>query len=239
MRRSSYKRLRKKRVLIGLVILVTVITLVPSALTALGTSLIVEDGLQHARAIVVFGGHLPFRAMEAAALYRQGWALEIWLTRGGVHPEDLALERLGIERTPEHVYSRQVLIRLGVPERAIRLLDGKTQNTAEEVQAVAKELYASGGERVILVTSKYHARRVKYVWRRLVGSRPEAIIRYTSNDPFQPTEWWRNTTDAMSVSREWFGLLNAWAGFPIKSEISKPNDGHTFANNNVERERAP
>jgi hypothetical protein len=30
--------------------------------------------------------------------------------------------------------------------------------------------------------------------------------------------WWRHTGDAMAVSREIFGIANAWAGFPVKSE---------------------
>jgi hypothetical protein len=57
---------------------------------------------------------------------------------------------------------------------------------------------------------EYRGRRVLLV--------PEAIVRYTPDDPFQPDRWWRNTADAMAVSREWFGLLNAWSGFPVKSE---------------------
>ena len=74
------------------------------------------------------------------------------------------------------------------------------------------------GGRVILITSKYHTRRVKVVWRALAGNRLEAIVRFAADDPFEPRRWWRNTADALSVSREWFGLLNTWAGFPIKSE---------------------
>lgn len=91
-------------------------------------------------------------------------------------------------------------------------------NTAEEVRTVASELNARGGGRVILITSKYHTRRVKVLWQKLVGNRPESIVRYTPDDPFQPDRWWRNAFDASSVTHEWFGLLNAWAGFPIKSE---------------------
>ncbi len=208
----------KKRALIAVVCLAVLLVLASLALTAAGTSLVVEDPLQNARAVVVFGGQVPFRAMEAAAIYRDGWTREVWLTQGGVYAEDLALARLGIARPPEHEYSRQVLEHLGVPGHAIRLIEGQTQNTADEVRAIAKELKASGGDRIILITSKYHARRVKFIWHAFVGDHPEAIVRYTPDDPFQPQRWWRNTEDAMSVSREWFGLLNAWAGFPIKSE---------------------
>jgi uncharacterized SAM-binding protein YcdF (DUF218 family) len=208
----------KKRVLVGIAFLAAAFALALLALTAAGKWLVVADPLQHARSVVVFGGHVPFRAMEAAAIYNQGWAHEVWLTQGGVFVEDLELARLGIERTPEHVYSRQVLERRGVPAAAIRLLPERDVNTADEVRAVARELKAAGGDRVILITSKYHARRVKVIWHSLVGDRPEAIVRYTPDDPFVPSRWWGSTADAMAVSREWFGLLNAWAGFPVKSE---------------------
>ncbi len=177
-----------------------------------------KDPLQRASAIVVFGGHLPFRAMEAAEIYKKGFAREVWLSQGGVFPEDLALARLNIERLPEFAYNRQVLQRLSVPAEAIRLLEPRTQNTAEEVRVVAHELQVTGAARVILITSKYHARRVKVLWHALVGNRYEATVRFTSSDPFDPDRWWRNTADAMAVSRECFGLLNAWAGFPVKSE---------------------
>jgi hypothetical protein len=89
---------------------------------------------------------------------------------------------------------------------------------AKDVRTIARELKARGGDRVILITSKYHARRVKVLWRILTGQSAKAIVRYAPDDPFQPDRWWRNTGDAMSVTRELFGLMNAWAGFPVKSE---------------------
>jgi uncharacterized SAM-binding protein YcdF (DUF218 family) len=135
-----------------------------------------------------------------------------------VYEEDLALARLGIDRPPEHIYSRRVLVALGVPSDAIRVVADRNRNTADEVRAVARELQAAGGSRVILITSKVHTRRVKVLWHALVGGHPEAIVRYAADDPFKPGRWWRNTSDAMSVSYEWFGLLNAWSGFPVKSE---------------------
>jgi uncharacterized SAM-binding protein YcdF (DUF218 family) len=208
----------KGRTLAATVFLALSLAMAPLALSALGRWLVVADPPQTAQAVVVFGGHLPFRATEAASIYHKGFAREVWLTQGGVFVEDLALQRLGIEKPPEYFYSRQVLERLGVPDASIRLLEGRNVNTAEEVRTVARELKARGGERVILITSKYHARRVKMIWHALVGNHPEAIVRYTPDDPFQPGRWWHNTADAMAVSREWFGLLNAWAGFPVKSE---------------------
>jgi uncharacterized SAM-binding protein YcdF (DUF218 family) len=206
----------RRRVALGIVLGLAIVVLV--AFRMAGVWLIVHDPLQPARAVVVFGGQVPFRAMEAAAVYKQQWAHEVWLTQGGLYEEELALARMGIERTPEHVYSGRVLEHLGVPQDAIRVLPGRNMNTAEEVRTVARELKAVGGSRVIVITSKYHTRRVKAIWDQLEGPRPEMIVRYTPQDPSDPDGWWRNTADAMAVSREWFGLLNAWAGFPMKSE---------------------
>ena len=208
----------KRRIYVSILLVTVCLSLALFALSALGRWLMVDEPLEQASAVIVFGGHLPFRAMEAASIYREGLAREVWLTEGGVFPEDLALERLGIDKPAENFYSRQVLERLGVPDKSIRLVAGHNVNTAEEVRTVASELKARGGDRVILITSKYHTRRVKVLWHKLIGNRPEAIVRYTPDDPFQPDRWWRNAGDASSVAHEWFGLLNAWAGFPIKSE---------------------
>src|SRR2546422_4801029 len=53
----------------------------PRAASAVAGWLVVEDPLVSARAIVVLNGGFPFRAMEAASLYQQGWAPQVWLTR--------------------------------------------------------------------------------------------------------------------------------------------------------------
>src|SRR5438552_13272792 len=123
--------MRRRRLLAAILLSAAVLACVPFALTAAGTWLVVEDRLQPARSVVVFGGQLPFRAMEAAAVYGQGWAHEVWLTQGGVFAEDLALARMKIDKPAEHVYSRQVLERLGVPGTAIHILPERNMNTAD------------------------------------------------------------------------------------------------------------
>jgi uncharacterized SAM-binding protein YcdF (DUF218 family) len=186
----------------------------PFVLESAGSWLVVQDDLQPARAIVVLTGYVPLRAMEAAAIYNQGWAPEVWLTPGGLTKGE-SVPQLDSEDAPEQVLSRKVLLHAGVPDEAIHVLPGTARNTAEEVKGIAQELRAKGGDRVIVVTTKAHARRVIVTWRRLVGARPQAIVRYTPQDPFQTRTWWRNRWDARTVSREWLGLLYAWTGFPL------------------------
>jgi uncharacterized SAM-binding protein YcdF (DUF218 family) len=152
--------------------------------------------------------------MEASSIYRQGWTSEVWLTRPPPDAGEAALRQLGIQLPSEEAYNRAVLERLGVPVTAIRVLSRPAQNTAQEVQVIAEELQRAGGGRVILVTSKPHSRRVRATWRVLIGE--HAIVRYATADPYDAHRWWRHTGDALAVSREVFGLLNVWAGFPVR-----------------------
>jgi uncharacterized SAM-binding protein YcdF (DUF218 family) len=206
---------RRRRVAAAALLVLVVCALV--ALSRAGTALQIEDPLQKADAIVVIGGAVPFRAMEGGALYKQRLAPEVWLTRGYRHAAQIELERLGVQRTEEHVYSRAVLERLGVPGSVIHVIPGYNDNTATEMQTIGRYAQMRGASRVILVTSSYHSRRVRTLWRRLVGS-PEAIVQHGDAEPFNASRWWADASDAFSVTREWFGLLNAWLGFPVKSE---------------------
>jgi uncharacterized SAM-binding protein YcdF (DUF218 family) len=203
----------KRLLLLIVVLLIAGVLAAPAA----GRWLVVQDVVQPARAIVVLGGHVPLRAMEAAELYRAGASKEVWVTQAEVFVEDEALERLGIKRPREHEYSRQVLLALKVPVSAIQVLPERNVNTAEELRSVAGHLRQSGGGSVIFVTSKLHTRRVRIIWDRVADGAGEATVRYTPDDPFDPNRWWRNTRDAMDFTREWFGIFNAWAGFPMTS----------------------
>jgi uncharacterized SAM-binding protein YcdF (DUF218 family) len=180
-----------------------------------GFWLVVSDPLAPARAIVVMTGDFPFRAMEAAAIYREGWAPEVWLPQSSAPAREAALRRLGFAVTREEESTRRLLERLGVPPGSIRVLTGAARNTREEIDLVRGELARIGGRAVVLVTSKAHTRRVRATWRALGGGTARAVVRYAREDPFEPGGWWRNTSDALAVSRELLGVINVWLGFPL------------------------
>lgn len=213
---KSFRRWRH-RVIFALAVLALGLCLAPLLFIGVGHWLVVADPLKPARAVVVFGGHLPFRAMEAADIFHERLVQEVWLTQGAIHEEDVALTRLGIQVVREDEYSRRVLERLGVPPGSIRLLEGRVDNTAEEVSLTAREMRQLSADRVILLTSKNHTRRVRVIWGKLVGQTPQAIVRFTPYDSYDPNHWWRNSRDGLAVTREILGILNAWAGFPLPS----------------------
>jgi hypothetical protein len=61
-------------------LLVVIAVLLPWGASAIGQWLMVADPLEPAKAIVVLSGRVPFRALEAASIYREGLAPEVWLT---------------------------------------------------------------------------------------------------------------------------------------------------------------
>ena len=207
---------RRALLLVGLAAAVAVG--LPWGASALGQWLMIADPLESARAVVVLSGRVPFRAMEAAALYRDGAAPEVWLTNEVRTAEELALDHLGVPVVRREVYNREALEGLGVKPEAIRLLDERIRNTADEVRVIAAQLRRGGGDRVIIVTSKVHSRRVRATWAALVGDSPRAVVRYAREEPYAGGHWWRNTRDALDVSREVFGLLNVWVGFPVQPD---------------------
>lgn len=180
----------------------------------IGRWLVVQDALEPADAIAVFSGAMPYRAIEAAQIFGQGLAPEVWLTKPAGPEEEL--RNLGLGYCGEETYNADVLQKLGVPAGSIRVLDEPIVDTTDEVRVVSRELERTGKKRVILVTSPPHTRRVRTLWKELVGANPRAIVRAAPEDPYDAAHWWRDTRDALLVVRETLGLLNAWAGLPVR-----------------------
>lgn len=183
------------------------------AFRGVGRWLVRPDPLAPADVIVVLSGTMPARAEEAARIFRMGYSRKVWITRPVSPANELA--RMGIPYAGEEDYSREVLVREGVPAQAIRILPETIVDTQQEVEEISRDARAEGDSRVMIVTSPQHTRRVKALWRRVVGRNPALIVRSAPQDGFDADHWWRNTRDAFSVVRELMGLLNVWTGLRV------------------------
>jgi uncharacterized SAM-binding protein YcdF (DUF218 family) len=184
------------------------------AFRGLGRWLIRQDPLAPADAVVVLSGSLPFRAEGAADIYRQHYAPEVWVTRPASAARELAA--MGIHFIDDEEYNREVLIHEGVPPSAIRILPEEIVDTEQELEEVSLAMLDGHKTVVIIVTSPEHTRRVRALWNRLARPDQKSIVRAAAEDPFDGNHWWRNTRDAYAVVRELLGLLNAWAGLPVR-----------------------
>jgi uncharacterized SAM-binding protein YcdF (DUF218 family) len=207
-------RSRKRRWLILGGIFIVLAGAAATLFFAVGDWLVVEDQLAHADVIVVLSGRLPERAVEAARVYKAGYADQIWISPPVSPVNDL--KAMNISYLGEDFYNEKVLIAQGVPPDAIHILERPDANTEAEVRQTAEDLRNMDFHSVIIVTSKPHTRRVRTIWRKLVGSEPRMIVHFAPDDPYDGLHWWRHTRDALDVTRETLGLLNAWSGFPLQ-----------------------
>ncbi|MFY9689067.1 MAG: YdcF family protein [Candidatus Acidiferrales bacterium] len=209
---------RRARAIVFLLVALALIVGAVAAFRATGRWLVRPDPLAPANVIAILSGSMPARAEEAARIFRMGYSHKVWITRPVSPAEELA--QMGISYAGEEDYSRQVLIHEGVPAQAIRILPDPIVDTQQEVEEISREARVEGDRRVMIVTSPQHTRRVKALWRKLVGSDPAVIVRGAPQDGFDANHWWRNTHDAFAVVREIMGLLNVWIGLPVR-----PNSG--------------
>jgi uncharacterized SAM-binding protein YcdF (DUF218 family) len=209
---ESTSRIRRWLIPGGIFIVLAVV--VATVFFTVGKWLVVEDPLVHADVIVILSGRLPERAVEAARVYKAGYAEQVWISPP-VSPVD-DLKAMKIAYLGEDFYNEKVLIVKGVSPDSIRILERPDANTEEEVRQIAEDLRNLKFHSVIIVTSKAHTRRVRTIWRKLVGSEPRMIVRYAQDDTYDGAHWWRHTHDGLDVVRETLGLLNAWAGFPLR-----------------------
>jgi|HubBroStandDraft_2_1064218.scaffolds.fasta_scaffold00341_10 uncharacterized SAM-binding protein YcdF (DUF218 family) len=213
----SGRRHRRRRGIFVLTILLLLMVLGVVVFRNVGHWLVREDAVGKADVIVVLSGGLPFRAESAAGVFKSGYAPAVWVSRPIGPQEELAA--LGIHFVGEEEYNREILVQQGVPDAAIRIFPDTIVNTQDEVGEISREMRRDGKHTVIIVTSPQHTRRVRALWKKLVGDDPRVIVRAAWGDPFDADHWWRTTADVLAVVRESMGLLNVWAGLPVQPHL--------------------
>ena len=168
-------------------------------LNAIGRFLIVRDRLERADVIIVLsGGRGDERVRQAAELYHQGYAPLVLLSGG----EEMA----GIS-VPE-ILRRQALA-LGIPPDAL-LSEPDSTSTAEQARFLRPLLEPRGIRRAIIVTSSYHSRRTRYLFRKgFHGSGIDLRIYPVQRDVFNPDGWWTREQDTESLVLEYIKLMLA------------------------------
>lgn len=183
------------------------------ALRALGPWLVVIDRPVKSDAIFVLDGKSPHRELEAAVLYREGWAPRVVISRPR---SDLAEEvRRAFDLPPEQEGAARTLERAGVPPRAIVRLDHIVDNTLQELQADFDYARAHGFRRVILVSSPYHTRRIRLIWSRKFEREIPAAVRVTRYETIDPKRWWRSRRSIEDVTHEIAAITHFFVGSPI------------------------
>ncbi len=197
------------RAALGLAVALTVVAI--AAVLAAGRFLVVSDPLpSRADAIVILAGSVPDRVLEAADLYHMGAAPRVVVTRERLHRGDAALRARGVRLPEGDELTVTALERLGVPPAAIVRLERRAASTEGESATIARWACSHHLAHLVVVTSRFHARRARLILAQSLGPRVALTLHPTRYDAFSARHWWRNRRDAKFVLAEYERLAHYW-----------------------------
>jgi len=155
--------------------------------------------------VMVLGGEASTRPFVAAALIRAGLASQVLVPKSA-EPDEIDAASL----PPHHEIIRQVLIRSGVSRDAIVLLPTTVDSTDEEARCLADFLAKHPTHSVAVITSDFHTRRTRMLFRRACRQY-SAKIHYIGapTDSFDGTNWWMYETGFVYYVNEYLKLARA------------------------------
>jgi uncharacterized SAM-binding protein YcdF (DUF218 family) len=185
----------------------------------LGESWVVEDPLQKSDAIIELSvdNFYADRATRTAEIYRQGFAPVVVASGVRLRPYAGAAELM------EHD-----LIERGVPKEKILRYPHDAENTREEAEVLAKLASEKKWKSVIIVTSNYHTRRTRYIFRRVFPGNISVNVAGARDGDFDPEHWYEKRKSVKEFVREVAGMAVAmW-------ELRGKEDQHQVSQQMVE-----
>ncbi len=150
---------------------------------------------------LVLSGDVQSRPFVGAALFQNGYIRrDVWLThvKSG--------QPIGGESNPEAA-ERAILLKLGVPNDRIVVLDGDCESTFDEAQALANKLAGDHSSTVTIVTSNFHTRRSRYIFAKTLASNGNPLhFVSVPTDYFSADNWWTSEEGVASYSKEFLKL---------------------------------
>ncbi len=142
---------------------------------------VVDEPVAPSDALIVLGddNYAADRAFHAAELYREGVAPVVVACGRRLR------QNVSIAEVMEHD-----LESFGVPASAIVKLSHRADNTRDEAVEAARLIHSGGWKRVLLVTSNYHARRVRFIYGRILPASVTFRVSGARDSQFDPSRWW-------------------------------------------------
>ena len=161
-------------------------------------SWVVEDPLTRADALIVLSDDDFYadRATRAAELFREGKASLVVASGRRLRPT------AGLVELMEHD-----LIERGVPKDKILRVPHDGDSTLEEAEALANLAKAKKWHSAIVVTSNYHTRRARYIFRHVFPQGIEVRVASARDADFAPEAWWEKRKSTKLFTREILGMM--------------------------------
>jgi len=174
-----------------------------------------SDTPERSDAVIVLAGN-PTRAFFAADLFLKGYAPKIYISRPiRLHHEQL-LDELGVPFPYAEDIYRQVLLRKGVPDSHIQVFGKSSISTLEEAEVI-KKLFKGSKYRLLIITSPYHTRRTKMIFKNVLKDYDIKVV----DTPYEtfPKKWWTNQDAVRDVILEISKILYYELGGRFHSQL--------------------
>ena len=179
-------------------------------------SWIIEDSLDKADALLVLSGDNFYgdRATRAAELFREGKAPVVVASGRRLRPN------AGTAELTEHD-----LMERGVPKEKILRFAHDADSTQEEAEALAKLARTKKWRKVIVVTSNYHTRRARYIFRQVFPQDIETRVASARDGDFDPERWWEKRVSTKELMREFAAMAVAMWELRHGSRLNEKTQG--------------
>jgi uncharacterized SAM-binding protein YcdF (DUF218 family) len=166
-------------------------------LRTIGGWLVVDEAPQASDAIVLLSDdtYLAERAARAAELYHQRWAPRVVASGRYLRPYASIAQLM-----------QKDLADRSVSGDAIVPLPHMAANTREEAYVVRELVRRQRWNRILVVTSNYHTRRARLIFRRVLDPSTELRVIAAHDSSFETDRWWRSRAGLKVMFLEIVGL---------------------------------
>lgn len=175
----------------------------PYTMAWIAGRLVVSDDLEPSDAVIPLRGDAqeePVRVDEAAQLVQKRYAPLLLVS----------VESKPYYGTPVRRLAETYLREKGFPMGQLRFCENSADNTLEEAQALRSCLRQVRAKRAIVVTSEYHTRRTRAIFRRVFAESGIAVRVHPAYNPnYWDPHWWRRRRWAKTFVIETLAL--AWS----------------------------
>jgi len=206
------EQMRRGKLIFLIVVALAVIQLIAShqyILKAIGRYLVYQQDPQHADVIVILANwdDTIVRARAGADLFKSGLAKTIFVPRMERMEGHEEIAQRGITIPENRDLLITILLGLGVPLVAIETSGQEVTDTWDEAREASHFIEAKGYTTVLLVTSKYHARRASLIFKDALKGKATVISVPSPYDSSDPEVWWKQNEDSKRVIMEYQKLL--------------------------------
>src|SRR5215469_9963413 len=205
MRRLGPKRAERGGTLVKLIVSLAILTFFFALYLVrhpifrfMAESWVIEDPLEKADVLIVLSDDNFYadRATRAAELFREGKAPLVVASGRRLRPG------AGIAELMEHD-----LIERGVPKDKILRVAQEGDSTLEQAETLAKFVQAKKWHSTIVVTSNYHTRRARYIFRHAFPRGIDVRVASARDGDFDPETWWEKRKSSKLFMREILAMM--------------------------------